>query len=59
MKTKKISLPKTEANGTKVIDLQAWLRDVWGAYARGEITREQYETEATVLRARIDALTRN
>ena len=47
---------RTEADGTKICDLQAYLRDNYGAFARSEIDRREYEREAVSLLARIYAL---
>lgn len=57
MKTRKTTKKyKTETDGTRVVDLQAWQRDAYGAYARREISFEQYKQTVEELRLRIDAL---
>jgi hypothetical protein len=56
MKTATRKLPKTEADGTKVVDLQAWQRDAFGAFRRGEITRDELERTIRNLQNRVFAL---
>ena len=54
--TKKTPAIKTEADGTKVCDLQAWRRDAYWAFARKEISRQEYEATVAALQARIETL---